>query len=168
MTFSVYCANPVVGPALKAAVSGDTSIQVLDTPDRADIHIDDLGGSQKLRLGALIDWLYVRAGAKARTPAKIEFLASTFDPLTRTYTRPDGKTTPLTERERDVLLALYSAPEATLTRAELLRDVWGYVPGLETHTLETHIYRLRQKIEDDPSRPHILVTTEAGYTLIFQ
>ena len=71
----------------------------------------------------------------------------------------------LTEKERDILLTLFNAADRSVSREALLQTVWGYVEGLETHTLETHIYRLRQKIETDPSEPKIVLTTEDGYTL---
>ncbi len=77
----------------------------------------------------------------------------------------NGKTVRLTEKETAILQYLYRAGGATVDRETLLREVWGYRPGVATHTLETHIYRLRQKIERDPPRPRILVTEPAGYRL---
>jgi DNA-binding response OmpR family regulator len=78
----------------------------------------------------------------------------------------DGIVTRLTEKERDVLSVLLAARGAAVARDDLLDRVWGFVPGVETHTLETHIYRLRQKLETDPADPVILTTDGDGYRLI--
>ena len=81
------------------------------------------------------------------------------------YLDRDGQKTRLTEKERDILLVLLDAGGQLVLRRALLDSVWGYASGVETHTLETHIYRLRQKIETDPARPQILLTAEDGYAL---
>ena len=60
----------------------------------------------------------------------------------------------------------FAAGEQIVSRDVLLHDVWGYNAGVTTHTLETHIYRLRQKIERDPSQAEILVTEGGGYKLV--
>ena len=72
----------------------------------------------------------------------------------------------LTEKETNILKFLYRAPEGVVPRDVLLHEVWGYNAGVTTHTLETHIYRLRQKIEPDPSNARILVTESGGYKLV--
>jgi len=77
----------------------------------------------------------------------------------------NGETVRLTEKEAAILQYLYRADGATVNRDKLLQEVWAYRPGVATHTLETHIYRLRQKIECDPRRPRILMTEPAGYRL---
>jgi DNA-binding response OmpR family regulator len=64
-----------------------------------------------------------------------------------------------------MLKHLYRAGEKAVTREELLQEVWGYNSGVTTHTLETHIYRLRQKIEKDPSHAELLVYEGGGYKL---
>lgn len=69
----------------------------------------------------------------------------------------------LTEKERDILL--YIDRNSPVSRDDLLHAVWGYGSNIETHTVETHIYRLRQKIEKDPSKPELLITTDEGYIL---
>lgn len=71
----------------------------------------------------------------------------------------------LTEKETEILKYLYRA-EKPVSRDVLLDEVWGYNAGVTTHTLETHIYRLRQKIESDPSNAVILVTESGGYRLV--
>ncbi len=72
----------------------------------------------------------------------------------------------LTEKETAILKYLYRAGERAVGRETLLGEVWGYNAGVTTHTLETHIYRLRQKIESDPAKPQILVTEPGGYRLV--
>lgn len=71
----------------------------------------------------------------------------------------------LTEKETAIIAHLYKAGGKAVGREELLDAVWAYVQGVETHTLETHIYRLRQKIEPNPSEPAILLTDGEGYRL---
>ena len=71
----------------------------------------------------------------------------------------------LTEKETNILKYLYRAQPRAVPREELLTEVWGYNAGVTTHTLETHVYRLRQKIEPDPGRATILLTEAGGYRL---
>jgi DNA-binding response OmpR family regulator len=71
----------------------------------------------------------------------------------------------LTDKEGAILKYLYRAGGRPVPRAVLLNEVWGYNSGVTTHTLETHIYRLRQKIEADPSNARLLLTEGGGYKL---
>jgi DNA-binding response OmpR family regulator len=71
----------------------------------------------------------------------------------------------LTEKETAILRYLYHAGDRAIGRSTLLGEVWGYNAGVTTHTLETHVYRLRQKIERDPANAEILVTEPGGYRL---
>ncbi len=72
----------------------------------------------------------------------------------------------LTEKETSILKYLYRAGDKVIGRDTLLGEVWGYNAGVTTHTLETHIYRLRQKIEREPAKAEILVTEPGGYRLV--
>ena len=77
-----------------------------------------------------------------------------------------GQKVRLTEKETSILKYLYRSGQKVVNRETLLSEVWGYNSGVTTHTLETHVYRLRQKIERDPSSPVILVTEPGGYRLV--
>lgn len=90
----------------------------------------------------------------------------TFKPAQKMLVTEDDKKVRLTEKETNILKFLYRASERVVPRDVLLREVWGYNAGVTTHTLETHIYRLRQKIEPDPSNAQILVTESGGYRLV--
>jgi DNA-binding response OmpR family regulator len=90
----------------------------------------------------------------------------TFKPAQKLLIREDAKKVRLTEKETAIIKFLYRSGEQSVSRETLLADVWGYNAGVSTHTLETHIYRLRQKIERDPSHAEILVTEGGGYRLI--
>jgi DNA-binding response OmpR family regulator len=80
--------------------------------------------------------------------------------------RDDNKKIRLTEKETAIIKFLYRSGEQSVSRETLLHDVWGYNAGVSTHTLETHIYRLRQKIERDPAQAEIIVTEGGGYKLV--
>jgi DNA-binding response OmpR family regulator len=79
--------------------------------------------------------------------------------------RHDAGRIRLTEKEAAILAFLHSTGERAVPRRELLREVWGYNPAVTTHTLETHIYRLRRKIEANPAKACLLVTEAGGYRL---
>jgi DNA-binding response OmpR family regulator len=88
-----------------------------------------------------------------------------FRPSTKMLVDDGDRKVRLTEKETNILKFLYRAGGRTVERETLLREVWGYNAGVTTHTLETHIYRLRQKIEPDPSSARILLTDAGGYRL---
>jgi len=90
----------------------------------------------------------------------------TFRPSAKILVDDKGQKIRLTEKETAILKFLYRAGEKVITRDVLLHEVWGYNSGVTTHTLETHIYRLRQKIERDPSKAELLVTEAGGYKLV--
>jgi DNA-binding response OmpR family regulator len=71
----------------------------------------------------------------------------------------------LTDKETAILKFLYRAGAQSVTRPVLLENVWGYPSHVETHTLETHIYRLRRKLEANPASCSLLITEAGGYRL---
>jgi DNA-binding response OmpR family regulator len=89
----------------------------------------------------------------------------TFRPSAKVLVDPQDKKIRLTEKETNILKFLYRSGD-TVARETLLHEVWGYNPAVTTHTLETHIYRLRQKIETDPARARLLITESGGYRLM--
>ena len=88
-----------------------------------------------------------------------------FNPAGKLLLTEAGNQIRLTEKETNILKFLYHTRERVIQRDTLLHEVWGYNAGVTTHTLETHIYRLRQKIETDPSNSSLLVTENGGYRL---
>jgi DNA-binding response OmpR family regulator len=90
----------------------------------------------------------------------------TFKPAMKMLLTADDKKIRLTEKETNILKFLYRANDGVVARDILLHEVWGYNAGVTTHTLETHIYRLRQKIEPDPGQARLLVTESGGYRLM--
>jgi DNA-binding response OmpR family regulator len=90
----------------------------------------------------------------------------TFRPGSKLLTNDKGSKLKLTEKETAILRYLYRAGQKPVSRETLLQEVWGYNSGVTTHTLETHVYRLRQKVEKDAANPSILVTDAGGYKLV--
>ena len=90
-----------------------------------------------------------------------------FRPGAKLLTDDAARKIRLTEKEADILKFL-SAAATTVPRETLLHEVWGYNPAVTTHTLETHIYRLRRKIEENPGKAAILITETGGYRLTGQ
>lgn len=89
-----------------------------------------------------------------------------FRPSTRILQeRYDGRRVRLTEKETAILKFMYRANGRTASRTDILHEVWGYNTAVTTHTLETHIYRLRRKIEIDPENARIVITERGGYRL---
>ncbi len=90
----------------------------------------------------------------------------TFKPSAKLLVGLNNQKVRLTEKETAILKFLYRSGDKPVGREVLLHEVWGYNPAVTTHTLETHIYRLRQKIEKDPSRAQLLITESGGYRLV--
>ncbi len=89
-----------------------------------------------------------------------------FKPAAKMLVRGDSRKIHLTEKETAILKYLYRIGDKAVPREVLLDEVWGYNAGVTTHTLETHIYRLRQKIEPKGGETTLLVTEPGGYRLV--
>ena len=146
---------------LTGAVSGAGTILGLDAG--ANDYI-----TKPFRLGVLL----ARLRAQLRQHEQSEDAVFSIGPYTF---QPSGKLlldegsqkkVRLTEKETSILKYLFRSGAKAVDRDTLLGEVWGYNAGVTTHTLETHVYRLRQKIEADPSNAVILVTEPGGYRLV--
>lgn len=115
-----------------------------------------------IRLGEILDQLTSYQNKAQRHAAFPQFAGYTLDPHQGKFTNA-SKSISLTEKEVAILMHLYENKGQVITRDALLHAVWNYAQNVETHTLETHIYRLRQKIEDNPAQPKILMTAGEGY-----
>lgn len=88
-----------------------------------------------------------------------------FRPAAKVLVDASGRKIRLTEKETSILKYLYRAGDKPVPREELLAEVWGYNAGVTTHTLETHVYRLRQKIENGSASGRLILTEGGGYRL---
>jgi len=103
---------------------------------------------------------------EASEDAEFQIGPYTFRPASKNLVDAKGARLRLTEKEAAILRFLHRADRQVVSREVLLKDVWGYNANVTTHTLETHIYRLRQKIEVDPADARLLVTDAGGYKLL--
>ena len=144
------------------AAAGDSDI-ILGLDSGANDYV-----TKPFRLGVLL----ARMRAQLRQHEKSEDALFnigpyTFRPASKLLMTADPKRSKirLTEKETAILKYLCRTGNRVVPRDVLLSEVWGYNAGVTTHTLETHIYRLRQKIETDPSNAQLLVTEPGGYRL---
>ncbi len=116
-----------------------------------------------IRLGKILDQLI--AYKDTNDNFLISFGDEVLDTRQGLFINRQGKKISLTEKEVEILLFLHTNKGSAVTRTELLQAVWNYSKDVQTHTIETHIYRLRQKIEQDPANPQIIITKEDGYSV---
>ena len=155
--------NGVKAPIIMLTAHESDADQILGLDAGANDYV-----AKPFKLGVLL----ARLRAQLRTHEQSEDAVFTIGPYTF---RPSAKMlihnesqqkVRLTEKETAILKYLYRSGEKTIGRETLLGEVWGYNAGVTTHTLETHVYRLRQKIEPDPANVQILVTEPGGYKLV--
>lgn len=155
-------ARAVIARALQAAGLGACEVKAGD-PGAVKVGGESL--PKPVRLGAVID--AARKAVGVTMPQLLRFGPYTLDYAVHVLRQNKGKSADikLTEKEAQVLVLLHNAKGKAVGREELLRAVWGYGGDIDTHTLETHIYRLRQKIEADAAQPELLLTSGSGYSL---
>lgn len=150
------------------AAQDNTGIRILLLDDdEVEQTQDALCFNKPVRVGALLDTIgrFLRQRCDQSHLQTVSFSGWVLDTIYNTLQRKEGESVRLTEKEKDILILLFEHTGQSVSRDMLLQNVWAYAEGVETHTLETHIYRLRQKIEQDPATPDILLTTETGYRL---
>ena len=124
--------------------------------------------TKPFRLGVLLARLRAHIRQHERSDDAVFTIGPyTFQPSNKQLVNnEDEKKVRLTDKETAILKYLYRAGDKVVSRDVLLDEVWGYNASVTTHTLETHVYRLRQKIEADPSNAQILTTEPGGYQLV--
>lgn len=124
--------------------------------------------AKPFRFGTLLARIRAQLRQQARSQdAAFTIGTYTFQPGARMLIdKKDGRKIELTEKEAGILKYLYRESGKAVNRDELLTEVWGYHSAVTTHTIETHIYRLRKKIEADPADAKLVVTEAGGYRLV--
>jgi len=147
-------------PILMLTGADGDSDQILGLDSGANDYI-----TKPFKLGILL--ARIRAQHEQSEDATFAIGPYTFRPAAKMLLLDDPKKSKvrLTEKETSILKYLCRIGNKVVPRDVLLSEVWGYNAGVTTHTLETHIYRLRQKIEADPSNATLLVTEPGGYRL---
>lgn len=150
-------ASPII--MLTAADTDDDTVQGLDAG--ANDYV-----TKPFKLAVLLARIRAQLRSHEQSEGAVFHLgAYEFRPSAKMLVDANQKKIRLTEKETNILKYLYRAGEKPVSREELLAEVWGYNAGVTTHTLETHVYRLRQKIEPDPSNAKLLLTEAGGYRL---
>lgn len=169
------------GSASEARAAGDYHFAIIDLDEgealARDLRKDGFAGpvlflseggagerlAKPFRLSALLTRLSAHLGQHGEDRT-VRIGPYQFRPSAKLLTAEGQRKIRLTEKETNILKFLHEAG-GTVPRETLLHEVWGYSPAVTTHTLETHIYRLRRKIEENPGRAKILVTEDGGYRL---
>jgi DNA-binding response OmpR family regulator len=154
--------NGYKGPIIMLTAQGSDADMILGLDSGANDYV-----SKPFRFGVLLARIRAHLRQHEQSEDAVFKLGPyTFKPSAKVLLTAENKKVRLTEKETSILKYLYRAGDQAVGRDILLHEVWGYNAGVTTHTLETHIYRLRQKIERDPSNAEILVTETGGYKLV--
>lgn len=150
------------------ATAGNRPIVVLGIGREGEAALRVAGADACLAKPYRFSELLQRLQERLREPpdgAEIPLGAFRLHPIARQLVDGSGRCVHLTEKETAILAYLHRAGERVVSRDELLGQVWGYSNAVSTHTVETHIYRLRRKLADIPGAEILLSTTGGGYRL---
>jgi len=155
--------NGIAVPILMLAAADGDAETILGSDTGANDYV-----TKPFRIGVLLARLRAHLRQHEQSEDAVFTIGPyTFKPSAKLLLDPETQSkVRLTEKEAAILKYLYRAGRKAIGRDTLLHEVWGYNPNVTTHTLETHVYRLRQKIERNPSRAEILVTEAGGYRLM--
>ncbi len=156
-------ADALLASARDAGFAG--AAVLLASGDEASMRAFDVALPLPLRFGRLLALLRELGQTCAAPVARITLGGHIFCEATQSLSGPDGERA-LTEKETAILARLARAQGDVVSRNVLLREIWGYNPSVTTHTLETHIHRLRRKIEATAAQPKFLLTAQGGYRLM--
>jgi DNA-binding response OmpR family regulator len=149
---------------LKAQLPGSYFLVIY--ADSAPIEFPGIKIKAPFRVSDLFRMLYDSIVPSEPCQNRWRFSGFEYNAVEKNLTHPAGRVFRLTEKEAAILTYLYEADGKAVSREMLLRDLWGYHSDTETHTVETHVYRLRQKIEKDLGHSQIIITDQQGYRLI--
>ncbi len=155
--------NGIKSPILMLTAADSDADTILGLDAGADDYV-----VKPFRLSVLLARLRAQLRQHERSEDAVFMIGPyTFRPSAKMLIHNETKTKiHLTGLETSILKYLYRSGANVVGRDILLGEVWGYSAGVTTHTLETHVYRLRRKIESDPFDPKILITKPGGYQLV--
>ena len=155
--------NGYKGPVVMLTAQGSDSDTILGLDSGANDYV-----TKPFRLGVLIARIKAQLRQHEQSDDALFAIGPyRFRPASKLLMDPEkNRRIRLTEKETAILKYLFRAGARAIAREVLLNEVWGYNSGVTTHTLETHVYRLRQKIERNPAKAEILVTEQGGYRLV--
>jgi DNA-binding response OmpR family regulator len=150
-------------PVIMLTARADESDRIVGLELGADDYVTKPFSPREL--AARVRTVLRRAAPEPGSPERLAFGDVELDASAREV-RKAGRALKLTLKEFDLLWFLASHPRRVFSRDQLMDRVWGYATALDTGTVTVHVRRLREKIEDDPSRPRFLETVwGVGYRL---